>query len=77
MANPTISITGTASGLFLITDQDGVIYRVPMNSVSSISDTSNSDAFRLEVLTPANAIVLIFDLASAKNAFIATMDSQY
>ena len=77
MANPTISTTGATNGLFLITDQDGVVYRVPKISVSSIIDSSNSHAFRLEIMTASSNIVLLFTTGALKNAFIVLMDAEY
>ena len=77
MANPTISTIGTNDGLLLITDQDGVVYRVPKISVSSIIDSSNTHAFRLEIMTAASNIVLLFTTDALKNTFIGLMDAEY
>lgn len=77
MANPTVSVTGVTSGLFLISIVDGSTYRVPKASVSAIADTSNSHAQRLEIMTNAYNIILIFDDETAKDAFITFMDSNY
>lgn len=77
MADPTVSTTGTNNGLFLITDQDGAVYRVPKASVSSITDSSNTHAIRLEIMTAASNIVLLFDAEAVKTAFLSSMDAEY
>ncbi len=77
MAIPTISIIGANNGLFKITSQDGVVYRIPKTSVSDLVDSSNANAIRLEVVSANNGVVLIFETESVKDAFIATFDAAY
>lgn len=77
MAKPTITTTGAAGGLFLITDQDGVVYRVPKTSLGTVIDSSNSRAHRVEIFYNGGVIVLLFDAAEDVAAFIAAVDAQY
>lgn len=77
MAEPTISIIGANSGLFKITSQDGVVYRIPKTSVSDLVDSSNANAFRLEIVSANNGAVLIFGTEELKDSFIAAFDAAY
>jgi len=77
MSLPTISTAGTAGGLLLITDRDGVVNRVPKASVSNVTDSSNSDVFRLEVSHSRGVIVLLFTDAAEVATAMADIDAQY
>lgn len=77
MADPTITTAGAASGLLLITDKDGVIYRVPKQSLSDIVDSSNANCWRLELITANNGAVLLFSTEAAKNTFITNLEALY
>lgn len=77
MAEPTITIIGANNGLFKITSQDGVVYRIPKTSVSDLVDSSNANAIRLEIVSANNGAVLIFETEAVKDAFIATFDAAY
>ena len=77
MAEPTITIIGANNGLFKITSQDGVVYRIPKTSVSDLVDSSNANAIRLEIVSANNGAVLIFETEAVKDALIATFDAAY
>ena len=77
MATPTITTTGTLSGLLLITDHESVSHRVPLSSIDDVSDTSNSSAYRIEILTRSRNITLVFANASEVTAALAAIDALY
>lgn len=77
MADPTITTTGTASGLLLITDKNNVTYRIPKGSLSNVIDSSNENCERIEIITANNEIVLLFGAPATKNQFIADLEALY
>jgi len=77
MADPTITTAGTNSGLLLVTDQDGIKYRIPKGSLSDAVDSSNSEAWRVELVTANNGAVLIFETEAAKNTFLTNLEALY
>ena len=77
MADPTIATTGAADGLLLVTDQNGVVYRIPKASLSDVVDSSNENCWRIEVVTANNGAVLLFTTETAKNTFITDLEALY
>lgn len=77
MGTPTIIITGATGGLLLITDHEGTVRRIPKTSVSSITDSSNSNVHRVDVRHVAGECTLIFANAAEVAAAIAALESQY
>ena len=77
MADPTIATTGATNGLLLITDQSGVIYRIPKASLSDIVDSSNANCWRIELITANNGAVLLFATEAKKNQFITDLEALY
>ena len=77
MPTPTISTTGATNGLLLITDQEGIVNRVPKSSVASIVNSSNSTSHRLEVGHARGNIILIFANTTEVSNFLTSIDAQY
>lgn len=77
MATPVIATVGAASGLLKITDQDGVVYRVPLVSLASATDTSNSNVYRLDVSHARGEIILIYASAAEVTAALNAIDALY
>ncbi len=77
MAIPTITTAGSAGGLLLITDHEGTVRRIPKNSVSSITDSSNSDIYRLDVRHVNGECTLKFASAEEVTNAISLLDAQY
>lgn len=77
MANPTISTTGTLSGMLLITDQDGAQHHIPKSALSDLVNTSNQKISRLEVYVPNGFFLLVFDTPEALNSFVVSVEAQY
>lgn len=77
MSTPTIATAGASNGLLLITDSDGVSYRVPLLSVSDIQDSSNSDVYRVSIKYPGGEITLIYANSGEVATAIAAIDALY
>lgn len=77
MAPPTISATGLASGLLKVTDQNGLVYRIPKGALSDAVDSSNAHSWRIELVTANNGAVLLFETEAAKDTFIANLEALY
>jgi len=77
MADPTITTAGATNGLLLVTDQGGVIYRIPKDTLSDIVDSSNANCWRLELVTANNGAVLLFSTEAKKNTFITNLEALY
>ena len=70
-------MVGTTSGLLLITDQGGIVYRIPKTSVGMVIDSSNARAHRVEIFYTGGTIVLLFDTAEDVIPFMSAIDAQY
>lgn len=77
MSTPTITTAGALGNLLKITDHEGIVRRIPKNSVSSITDSSNSNVYRVDVRHVAGECTLIFADSAEVSAAIATLDAQY
>ncbi len=77
MSTPTITTAGTLGSLLKITDHEGVVRRIPKNSVSSITDSSNSNVYRVDVRHVAGECTLIFANSTEVATAIDTLDAQY
>lgn len=84
MSIPTISITGAANGILLITDHQGVIHRIPKINLCDAADSSNANTVRLDIVHPNGIIMLYFDdeqersnAETLRDTFLATIDAQY
>lgn len=77
MSTPTIEISGTASELLLITDNDGNPHRIPKTSVGNIINSGNEHTERIEIHYAGGEIVLIFESAEEVVTFLLAVDAQY
>ncbi len=77
MSTPTITTAGTLGSLLKITDHEGVVRRIPKNSVSSITDSSNSDIYRLDIRHVNGECTLKFASAEEVTNVISLLDAQY
>ena len=77
MSTPTITTVGASSGLLKITDQDGVVHRIPLATLSWVGDTSNDNAYRLDISHARGDVILIYPSAAEVTAALATIDALY
>ncbi len=77
MATPTIETTGAASSLLKITTQEGIVHRVTFVSGVVFTDTSNSDAYRIDISHARGEIILIYSSAEEVAAALMTIDELY
>lgn len=77
MATPTISTAGTLSNLLLITTDEGAVHRIPFVSGAVFTDTSNADAYRVDVLHSNGEITLKFASSAEVATALAAIDALY
>ena len=77
MITPVIATAGATDSLLLITDHEGVMYRIPFVSGIMFTDTSNSDAYRIDVAHANGEITLKFTDAAEVTAALVSIDALY
>ena len=77
MSTPTITTAGASSGLLKITDQDGVITRIPLATLSYVADTSNASTYRLDISHARGDLTLIYASSAEVTAALSTIDALY
>lgn len=77
MATPIITTAGAASKLLKITDQDGVVSRIPIATLAYVADTSNTNVFRLDISHTRGDLILIYDTAGEVTTALAAIDAIY
>ena len=77
MANPTISRTGTSNGFLLITDQSGLVHRIPKAAICDVADSSNENANRLDICLSNTTLILLFDTPASLAAFLVSLDGLF
>ena len=77
MLTPTILTAGATQGLLLITDHEGVVHRVPKANVDDVINSTNDDAYRIEIVRSSGSIILIFANVGEVTSALADIDAQY
>ena len=77
MSIPIITTAGATNGLLKITDQDGIIHRIPLSTLSWVGDTSNTNVYRLDISHSRGDVILIYSSAAEVTAALATIDALY
>lgn len=77
MATPVITTAGTSNKLLKITDQDGIISRIPLATLAYVADSSNNHVYRLDVSHIRGDITLIYSSAAEVTAALASIDALY
>lgn len=76
MSAPTIVVGGTNSGIFIITDHEGSVYRVPIASYPVVEFT-NGSLNRVQIKSQGETIVLLFESTEEMNVALAVVDAEY
>ena len=77
MITPVIATAGATNSLLLITDHEGVMYRIPFVSGVMFTDTSNSNVYRIDVSHANGEITLKFADEAEVATALGAIDALY
>ena len=77
MATPIIETVGTLASLLKITDHEGVVHRIPKNSVCNIINSSTATHNRLEICHPKDTVILLYPTHDDVVTALVTIDAEY